>query len=66
MKRSTDDLAKMRRAGRVVAEMHACIREAIRPGRDHRSSSTGSAATCIERRGARSNFLGYATRRSRR
>ena len=32
MRRSTDELAKMRRAGKVVAEMHAKIREAIRPG----------------------------------
>ena len=32
IRRSAGDLAKMRKAGRVVAEMHSCIREAIRPG----------------------------------
>ena len=48
----------MRAAGRVVGEMHARIREAIRPG-----VTTGDldrvAREVIERRGARSNFLGY-------
>ena len=44
MKRSKDDLAKMRKAGRVVAEMHARIREAIRPGVTT-ASSIRSAAT---------------------
>ena len=48
----------MRRAGRVVAEMHDSIRAALRPG-------TTTAALdrigrdVLERRGARSNFLGY-------
>jgi methionyl aminopeptidase len=32
VRRSRGDLAKMRRAGRVVAEMHERIRAAIRPG----------------------------------
>jgi methionyl aminopeptidase len=32
MRRSSDELAKMRKAGKVVAEMHARIRDAIRPG----------------------------------
>ena len=32
VRRSTDELAKMRRAGRVVAEMHEATRAAIRPG----------------------------------
>ena len=58
MRRSSSDLAKMRKAGRVVAEMHARIREAIRPG-----VTTGEldviGRAVIERRGARSNFLGY-------
>jgi len=48
----------MRRAGRVVAEMHSEIRAAIRPG-----VTTGEldriGRDVIERRGARSNFLGY-------
>src|SRR5262249_9993102 len=48
----------MRRAGRVVAEMHeVCIR-AAKPG-----ATTGdldaAARDVLDRRGARSNFLGY-------
>src|SRR6478609_9152467 len=30
--RTTDQIAVMRRAGRVVAEMHEAIREALKPG----------------------------------
>jgi methionyl aminopeptidase len=58
VRRSPEDLAKMRRAGKVVAEMHERIRAALRPG-------TTTAALdrigreVIDRRGARSNFLGY-------
>ncbi len=48
----------MRKAGRVVAEMHQAIREAARPG-----VTTGEldrvARDVIARRGASSNFLGY-------
>jgi len=48
----------MRRAGRVVAEMHEVCRQAIRPG-----ATTGEldalARDVLERRGATSNFLGY-------
>jgi len=58
MRRNADELAKMRKAGRVVAEMHAKTREALRPG-----VTTGElnriAAEVIEKRGARSNFLNY-------
>ena len=58
MRRNAEELAKMRRAGRVVAEMHEKTREAIRPG-----VTTGElnriAAAVIEARGARSNFLHY-------
>ena len=57
--RSVADVAQMRRAGQVVAEMHERIRAAVRPGRHHRSISTPSAASVLERRGATSNFLGY-------
>jgi methionyl aminopeptidase len=56
--RTGDELRHMRAAGRVVAEMHEQIRAAIRPG-----VSTGEldriGREVIEKRGARSNFLGY-------
>src|SRR5687768_911257 len=58
MKRSASDLAKMRKAGRVVAEMHACIREAVRPGVTTLELDR-IARDVLERRNARSNFLGY-------
>jgi methionyl aminopeptidase len=48
----------MRKAGRVVAEMHAAIREAIRPGVTT-AALDQIGRDVIERRGARSNFLGY-------
>jgi len=48
----------MRRAGRVVAEMHACIRDAVRPGVTTLELDR-IGRDVIERRGARSNFLGY-------
>lgn len=58
MRRNADELNKMRKAGKVVAEMHARIREAVRPG-----VSTADldrvGREVIERNGARSNFLGY-------
>src|SRR3970040_1470746 len=48
----------MRRAGRVVAEMHKACTLAAKPG-----ATTGdldaAAREVLERRGARSNFLGY-------
>ena len=58
MRRSADELAKMRKAGRVVAEMHAAIREAIRPGITT-AELDRVGREVIERNGARSNFLGY-------
>jgi methionyl aminopeptidase len=58
--RSPDDIAAMRRAGRVVAEMHERIRAAIAPG-----VSTGEldrvARQVLADRGATSNFLGYGS-----
>lgn len=58
MIRTEAELASMRRAGRVTAEMLAACRDAVRPG-----VSTADldrvARTVLERRGARSNFLGY-------
>jgi methionyl aminopeptidase len=48
----------MRKAGRVVAEMHSSIRAAIRPGVTTQELDR-IGREVIERRGARSNFLGY-------
>ena len=55
---TADQLRHMRAAGRVVAEMHAAIRAATRPG-----VTTGAldliAREVLHRRNATSNFLGY-------
>jgi methionyl aminopeptidase len=48
----------MRRPGRVVAEMHERIRLALRPGVTTLQLDA-LAREVLERRGARSNFLGY-------
>lgn len=48
----------MRRAGRVVAEMHSATREAARPGVTT-ADLDRVARQVLERRGARSNFLHY-------
>jgi methionyl aminopeptidase len=58
MRRSIDEIAKMRRAGRVVAEMHARTRAAARPGVTT-AELDRVARQVLDRRGARSNFLGY-------
>ena len=58
VRKPPEALKKMRAAGRVVAEMHADIREAIRPGRHDRRARPVARAV-LDRRGARSNFLGY-------
>jgi methionyl aminopeptidase len=57
-RRTRDEIATMRRAGRVVAEMHDRIRAAIHPGVTLRDLDA-VGRDVIERRGARSNFLGY-------
>jgi len=51
-------IATMRRAGRVVAEMHEVCTRAARPGTTT-AEVDAAAREVIERRGARSNFLGY-------
>ncbi len=57
-RKTPDQIALMRRAGKVVAEMHEeCIR-AAKPGATT-ADVDAVARDVIERRGARSNFLGY-------
>ena len=57
-RKSRDQIALMRRAGKVVAEMHeVCIR-AAQPGATTLDVDA-AAREVIDRRGARSNFLGY-------
>ncbi len=58
MRRNEDELNKMRKAGKVVAEMHEATRAAIRPGISTMDLNN-VAAQVIERRGATSNFLNY-------
>jgi methionyl aminopeptidase len=58
MRRSREELAKMRRAGRVVAEMHEVTRAAARPGVTTEAIDA-AAREVLERRGATSNFLNY-------
>ncbi len=58
MRRNADELNKMRKAGKVVAEMHEVTRAAIRPGVTTMALNN-LAADVIARRGARSNFLNY-------
>jgi methionyl aminopeptidase len=58
MRRSKEELAKMRKAGKVVAEMHEKTRAAIRPGVTT-AELDKIAREVIDRRGATSNFLGY-------
>ena len=58
MRRNEAELAKMRRAGKVVAEMHEATRAAARPGVTT-AELDKVARDVLERRGATSNFLGY-------
>jgi methionyl aminopeptidase len=58
VRRSKDELNKMRKAGKVVAEMHEATRNAIRPGVTTMKLNE-IAAEVIAKRGARSNFLNY-------
>jgi methionyl aminopeptidase len=57
-RRTAQEIRTMRRAGRVVAEMHDRIRDALLPGvTTLQLDALGREV--LERRGARSNFLGY-------
>jgi methionyl aminopeptidase len=58
VRRSKDELAKMRRAGAVVAEMHEVTRKIARPGITTADIDT-AAREVLARRGAKSNFLNY-------
>jgi methionyl aminopeptidase len=58
MRRNAEELAKMRRAGKVVAEMHEATRAAAAPGVTT-AELDAVARAVLERRGATSNFLGY-------
>lgn len=58
MRRSRDELNKMRKAGQVVAEMHEATRAALRPGVTTMQLNE-IAAEVLAQRGARSNFLNY-------
>ncbi|MGH8999940.1 MAG: type I methionyl aminopeptidase [Acidimicrobiia bacterium] len=57
-RKSSEQIALMRRAGRVVAEMHERCAEATRPGATT-ADVDAVARAVIERQGARSNFLNY-------
>jgi methionyl aminopeptidase len=58
MRRTADEIAKMRRAGRVVAEMHEETRRAAKPGVTT-AELDQVARDVLERREAKSNFLHY-------
>jgi methionyl aminopeptidase len=58
MRRNDDELNKMRKAGKVVAEMHEATRAAAKPGVTTLELDT-VAREVLEKRGAASNFLGY-------
>ena len=58
VRRSPEEIAKMRKAGRVVAEMHAATRAAVRPGVTT-AELDRVAREVLDRRGAKSNFLNY-------
>jgi methionyl aminopeptidase len=58
MRRNDDELNKMRKAGKVVAEMHEATRAAAKPGVTTLELDS-VARQVLEKRGATSNFLGY-------
>ena len=57
-RKSPDEIASMRRAGAIVAEIHELVREAARPGAST-AELDAIAERCITRHGATSNFKGY-------
>jgi methionyl aminopeptidase len=58
MRRNPGELAKMRKAGRVVAEIHEATRAVIKPGATTMDIDRVSREV-LARRGATSNFLNY-------
>lgn len=58
MRRNNDEIAKMRKAGKVVVEIKERTREAVRPGVTTLDIDK-IAREVLERRGAKSNFLNY-------
>jgi methionyl aminopeptidase len=56
-----DEVAKMRRAGKIVADIHGAMRERIRAGVDTLSLSD-EADRILELSSARSPFMGYRVR----
>lgn len=56
--KTADQVAKMRRAGLVVADIHAALRDAIRPGITTAELDAVSARV-LDEAGATSSFLGY-------
>jgi methionyl aminopeptidase len=57
-RKTPGQIALMRKAGTVVAEMHECCTRAAKPGATTMDVDA-AARDVIERRGARSNFLNY-------
>jgi methionyl aminopeptidase len=58
LRKSPDQIKVMRRAGRVVAEMHEACTLAAKPGATT-ADLDAAAREVLDRRGARSNFLNY-------
>jgi len=58
LRKTPQQIAIMRKAGRVVAEMHQACALAAKPGATT-ADLDAAAREVLERRGARSNFLGY-------
>jgi methionyl aminopeptidase len=57
-RKNPEQIALMRRAGRVVAEMHEVCTRAAKPGATTLDVEA-AAREVLQQRGARSNFLGY-------
>ncbi len=58
LRKTPEQIAVMRKAGRVVAEMHEACVLAAKPGATT-ADLDAAARNVLERRGARSNFLGF-------